>query len=145
MPIKIILFLFVTVALSACSHKKLDTSLQSLKGQNIDVAINHLGIPDDKFTLQDKEVYIWGREQTVRVRSPIGTYGSVGYGSRGGGFGGVGIVFGSPHSSYADNSFCQIKIVTDHNQIIETIERDSAGRGCSKYNAAFENNDPNNS
>ncbi len=144
MPLKIITLLFLTITLSACSHKKLDTSLQTLQGQNIQVAINYLGIPDDKFTLQEKEVYVWGREQTTVRQSPIGTYGSVGYGSRGGTFGGVGIVFGTPSSSYRDNSFCQIKIVTDQNQTIEKVERDSAGRGCSKYNDVFENFEQNN-
>ncbi len=137
MRYKIFSFLFIAIALSGCSHKKLDTNLQRLNDQHIDVAIHYLGIPDDKFTIDDREVYIWGRENSETIDRPITTYG--GYNSGGGAFGGVGVVFGAPYSRSRNRYYCKIKVITNKDQIIERIERDSTTGACAKYNEAVDN------
>lgn len=138
-PLKRFLFLMgCIVMVSACSHKNFDENLQTLEGQSIARAINYFGIPDDKFTLQEKEIYVWGHDQIniVQNQGPITTYG--GYGSRGGPFGGVGIVFGTPRATNVNSQYCKIKMIVNENQIIEKIERDSTTSACSKYNKAID-------
>lgn len=134
---KIVLLLLGCTIITACTHQKLDSSLHRLKGQHIDVAVRYLGIPDDKLTIDQREVFIWGRRYVPDNR-PFGTFG--GYNSSTGVFGGVGIVFGSGGSPYRDTYryYCEIKAMTDEKNIIETITYESNAGDCSRFNQAME-------
>ena len=129
-----ILLLLGTLTIAGCSYKKMDTSLQSLEGQDIDVAIYYLGIPDEKYMIEDRSVYIWGSEEPAVARNPVTTFG--GYNSGGGAFGGVGVVFGAPYGRSYSQYYCKIKMIADGDQIIQQVERDSTAGACSKYNEA---------
>lgn len=135
---KAIWLLFVLLTLSNCTHKRLDANIYHLEGRHIDVAINYLGLPDDKLIIDEREVFVWGHKNVRSYDRPVTTYG--GYNSSGGAFGGVGIVFGAGGSPYARDTYryyCVIKALINERQIIEQMEYDSSAGGCSKYNDAM--------
>jgi hypothetical protein len=134
MRLKPFLLIAILLTLANCAHSNFGENLQTLKGQNIDTAIHYLGLPDNKLTLDDKDLYIWGYQQNYVERSPISTYG--GYGSNGPVIGG-GIVFGAPYGYDTYRYGCTVKILTNTNKIIEHIEHENTGSGCSKYNQKF--------
>lgn len=126
-------FLFV-FGLAGCAHQNFGENLQTLEGQNIDYVIRYLGLPDDRFALDDKDIYIWGHDEAQIIERPISTYG--GYNSRGGAFGGVGLVFGGgARDSYRYG--CTIKALTNKDKIVEKLEYKNSAGGCSKYSKAL--------
>ena len=118
------------LAITGCSYSQNRETLTKLEGHHINFATQYLGLPSDKYTLADKDVYIWGHD-VVERSGPISTYG--GYSSSGGGFGGVGIVFGS-HGRDAYRYYCEIKALSNQSGIIEKVEYKSSAGGCSDYN-----------
>ena len=130
MTSKVAYISLVLSLLCACSHTNYQEKLNTLEGRHVKVAVNHLGLPDNKYALGADQVYIWGNDSITVNHSPITTYG--GYGSRSGGYGGVGLVFGSgAHDTYRQS--CQIKALTDQKDIIKRMEYESRGGGCSHY------------
>ena len=87
--------------LTACSHSNVGQNIQYLEGEHIDVAMNYLGLPDNKLSVDERDIFIWGYDRIEAYDSPIRTFG--GYGSSSGAFGGVGMVFGGGHTPYASN------------------------------------------
>ena len=134
-----IFFIFATIlTLSACAHKALDTNLHYLQGQNIDVAMNYLGVPDDKFNAGGKHVYQWGQSAVDYNDRPVTTFG--GYSTGGGLFGGVGITLGSgtakPYTGrYAQK--CTVKALIDAQNIIEKMEYNAHAGGCERFTPAM--------
>ena len=67
-------FLYVlTMLLSACatSFSTLDEALPALKGKDIEAAIAYLGVPDQKYVVDGREVYVWSTEENyASISSP---------------------------------------------------------------------------
>ena len=120
--------------LPSCAYKKLDANLHYLEGQKIDTAINYLGVPDDKFMIENREAYIWGQNKNTRQETirPFG-----GYSTSGGVFGGVGIVFGKGAGDRSYTQRCTVKALTDETGIIQKMEYQPNAGGCERFTKAM--------
>lgn len=73
--------LFAALCLSGCNtFKDMDAGINSLVGQNIDVAFQRLGYPNQEGQLAGKTVYVWGvsRQSNMTLFTPRTTTGYVG-------------------------------------------------------------------
>jgi hypothetical protein len=106
-------WIVLLLLLTGCGAKlarDMNTGLQKLVGQDVKVAIDTLGLPSGKFSLDDQEVYVWSTSHLE------------GSGFASGGWGA---------SSVSDNS-CVIRmgVGTDH----KVTRADwQGGRGCDLY------------
>ena len=62
---RLILCFLLAPILSACatSFSLLDRELPILRGQNIEVAINYLGLPNQESTIAGRKVYLWSTRE----------------------------------------------------------------------------------
>jgi len=135
MPMARLLFLaFVTMSVAACTSNNFGARLDHLEGRHIDVAVEYLGIPDNQFAIDAREVFVWGHQTLQSYERPIGTYG--GYDSSRGVFGGVGIVFGGGYTRDTYLDYCEIKALVNADNIIEAMQYETSGSGCYEYSDA---------
>lgn len=125
---KIFALLLGTFFLTACVMS-FDTFAEAwpyLKGKNIQVAIDHLGIPDNKYSIDANDIYVWSTESSYTSFSPTTTNSSGTVG---------GVPFNGTATSYAphtSNLSCVIKIKT-MKKIIQTMEFDGNNGACLQY------------
>ncbi len=125
---KVAPLLLFSVLLTACatSFDTFDHALPILKGQNVKVAIAHLGIPDQEYVVAGMKVYVWSTTATNPFPTAITTItdGTAGNTS-----------FKATSTTYARDSTplgCTIKMATD-NDIVTRIEYDGNNGPCFKY------------
>lgn len=120
-------FCITLLFLSGCmSFDIFEQAWPELKGKNIQVAIDHLGIPSGQYVVAGKNVYVWSTSEsfTSLTASPSNTVGTVGNAS-----------FSASSMSYMPTTSqlsCVVKISTDSG-IIERMEYDGSNGTCFKY------------
>ncbi len=115
------------LALAGCANfETLDAGLNTLKGQNRDVAIARLGFPTDQKEIAGKDVYIWS---TGGVYSQPSTYYG-GCSDRYGGIRSMSCVSFMPSTVYA---FCEIRVIADKSGTIVATERRGDAATCETY------------
>lgn len=120
--------LLLGLLLTACatSFDTFDRALPKLKGQNIKVAINYLGIPDQEYEIAGKKVYVWSTTGTNPFPTAITTTTDGTAGNK---------PFKATSTTYAYDPTplgCKVKIATD-NEIVTNIEYDGNNGPCFKY------------
>lgn len=122
-----ILPVLALITLSACmSFETIEQAWPSLKGKNIQVAIDHLGIPNGKYTIDGRDVYVWSTSETYTSMVPTtsSTYGTVGNTG-----------FNALSTSYQPKTSqlsCEIKILTTQ-RVMERIEYSGNNGACLTY------------
>ena len=125
---KVAPLLLFSVLLTACatSFDTFDHALPILKGQNVKVAIDYLGIPDQEYAIAGKRIYVWDTTTTNPFPTAIttttdGTAGNT--------------PFKATSTTYVHDPTplgCKIKMATD-NDIVTRIEYDGNNGPCFKY------------
>ena len=93
----------------ATSFSTLNQALPLLQGQDIQMSMDYLGIPDQEYIIAGKKVYVWG---TSRINP-----------------------FNATSTSYGNDNRrlrCTIKMITE-NEIVQRIEYDGNNGACFKY------------
>lgn len=124
-----LLFAFTAIFLiSACttSFSTLDQAIPKLKGKHVDVAIEHLGMPDKKYAIDNKDVYLWSNIESHISTStaPTHTYGNLGNAPFS--------VYTTNYSSQHYDLRCEIKVVTQK-KIIKSFEYSGNNGACFRY------------
>lgn len=119
--------ILAALALAGCANfEALDAGLDTLKGQNRDVAIQRLGFPDDQKEIAGKDVYIWTTGGTFY--QPGSYFG--GCSDRYGGIRSMSCVGFMPSTTYA---FCEIRVIADKSGTIVDTERRGDAATCEQY------------
>lgn len=121
-------YVILSALLAACatSFDTLDRALPVLKGQNIKVAIEYLGIPDQEYEVAGKKVYVWATSGTNPFPTATTT-------TTDGAIGTSPIKATSTTYSYDPTPLgCKIKAATE-NEIITRLEYDGNNGPCFNY------------
>ncbi len=117
----------VPIALAGCaSFEALDAGLNTLKGQNRDVAFARLGFPTDQKEIAGKDVFIWS---TGGIYSQPATYYG-GCSDRYGGIRSMSCVSTMP-STYS--AYCEIRVIAEKSGTIVDTQRRGDAPTCETY------------
>jgi len=122
----IVVLSIVFVTACTTSFSTLDQAIPQLKGKHVDVAIEHLGMPDKKYTIDNKDVYLWSNiESHVSASTtPTQTYGNIGN-----------TKFSAYTTNFKTQAYdlrCEIKVVTEK-KIIKSFEYSGNNGACFRY------------
>jgi hypothetical protein len=126
-----IVLLVLTLCLSGCVARHMNEGLNKLLGQNVQVAIDHVGYPDTQRTMLGHTIYVWGRSQSGVM--PIFNSGTT-----------TGMIGDAPVSTTTTstdfvpvNYNCTIQLAVDSDQIIKSMQWAGNAGGCSPYAKAL--------
>jgi hypothetical protein len=110
----------------ATSFRIFDKALPLLNGQNINKSIDYLGIPDNKYRIDDREIYVWSTAEDFTYVNPV-TTNTQGY---------AGTTpfsaYSTSYESHTSRLYCEIKMSTKQ-KIVERIEYRGNNRACKTY------------
>lgn len=126
-----LLVVLAGLLLPACAFNTLNKGLPYLVGQNIDSAVNVLGLPNQQVQIGSYTVYIWDNRYSAtipiyntRTSTTTGSVGSM-------------PLYGTTTSSTIDyvpvQYQCQIKLQVDSNNIVQRWEFFGNQGGCQFY------------
>lgn len=119
--------LLAALPLAACaSYERLDSGLNTLVGQDREVAIARLGFPDEQREIAGKDVFIW--ETGFRWYDRGGYYG--GCSQRYGGIRSMSCVGFAP--SIASNH-CQVRVIAEKSGKITDVDRQGDVGACQTF------------
>lgn len=120
---------FIIVALlngCAMSFDTFNQTLPKLKGKDIGVSINYLGIPDHEYMVAGKKVYVWTTSETNPFPATVTTTTTGNAGNQS---------FNATSTSYIPDNrrlSCTIKMLTE-DDIVRRIEYEGNNGTCFTY------------